>query len=191
MVLGGDTGKARDNRMAGLIKKHLPRAWRGMRTVALVPGGPAGGSGAMRMVAANEYPLPRVRPAGWASGPSEAVAVATLVGANSAFALDAMDQGDATPDDEIEATVQRPPPETGWKIQLAATPSQSSAEDILNRALTGGGDVLASATPYTEPVAKAGGTLFRVRFGGFPSKAAARSACAHMKRQKFDCIALQ
>ena len=191
VVLGGDTGKARDNRMAGLLNKHLPRASRGMRTVALVPGGPAGGSGTMRMVAANEYPLPRMRPTGTVGGPNGAVAAATLVGANSAFALDAVDQGDAAPDDEIEATVQSPPAQPGWKIQLAATPSQSSAEDVLDRALSGGGEVLAGATPYTEAVAKAGGTLFRARFGGFPSKDAARSACAHMKRQKFDCIALQ
>ncbi len=188
VVIGGDTGKARNARMAGLIKKYLPKASRGARTVARIPGGPKGGGIAPR-VAIADYPLPRIRPVDSATGAP--MTVANIIGANSVFALDALPQGDAPPDDEGEAGLPQTPPDSGWKIQLAAAPTQAGAEDVLNRALARAGTVLADATPYTETVEKSGSTLFRARFGGFATKADARSACTQIKKKNFDCIALQ
>ncbi|MHA1547407.1 MAG: D-alanyl-D-alanine carboxypeptidase [Alphaproteobacteria bacterium] len=189
VVIGGSTGKARDATMTGLVKKFLPKATRGKRTVAMVPGG-SKAHGVVPIVAVADYPPPRLRTtAVLATG--EPIRVASVSGANSPFALDALPQGDAQPDDESEAGLPQVAPSSGWKIQLAATPSQASAEDVLNRALTRAGSLLADATPYTETVTKSGTTLYRARFGGFATKAQARAACTQIKRKKFDCIALQ
>ena len=81
-------------------------------------------------------------------------------------------------------------PTGGWNIQIAATPSRSSAEEILDRALSKGSAVLAGASPYTEPVVTGGTTLYRARFAGFPDQAAARAACAYLVKRDFNCLAL-
>jgi len=78
----------------------------------------------------------------------------------------------------------------GWKIQLAASPNRQSAEELLDRALAKGGAILADASPYTEPVEAGNATLYRARFAGFPDKEAARSACAYLTKQKFNCLAI-
>ena len=187
VVMGGETGSWRDKHMAELIEKYLPKASRGPRTAPLVAGfGRAGGTA---RVALDDHPLPRLRPNGQSNAFATA-SVASLVGANSAFALDAAGQGDAAADDD--APISTPPAVIAgaWKIQIAATPTRSSAEQLLDRALGSGGQVLASATPYTEPVDVKGTTLYRARFGGFPDKDSARAACAHLQKRDFDCLAL-
>ena len=84
----------------------------------------------------------------------------------------------------------RPPRSSGWRIQIAAAPTQAGAEDILDRALAKGAKVLAKAAPYTEPVQTGDITLYRARFAGFTSKEAARAACAYLAKQKFSCLAV-
>jgi len=220
VVLGGASGKARDQRMAGLIDAYLSQASRGAQ-VAFIPR--VGGRIAAQQVALANYPMPRLRPriydipnggpAPVAIATAEAVApplalaptveegafaansIAQLVGANSIFALEGEDgeqQGDtAFEEDAVEvaaapATVNL----SGWKIQLAATPSQQSAEDLLDRALAKGSAVLADAAPYTEPVEAGAGTLYRARFAGFSDKDEARAACAYLAKHSFNCLAI-
>ena len=207
VVLGGDTGKARDQRMAGLIEKYLPKATSGRRTAAIIQGAPDG-------LAIAYAPIPRKRPA------SEPITTASVVGANSIFALAAVDQGDtAMPEDVKEAldeqagaaapveseaetepqtAAESEPPEAapepavaaGWKIQLAATPTRESALEILDEARNKAPQVLADASPYTETVVKEDVTLYRARFYGFSGKAEARAACAHLTKKEFACLAL-
>ena len=122
--------------------------------------------------------------------PGQPVSVASLVGANSIFALDAGDQGDAAVEEDASDAASPGAVITGWKIQLAATPTQSSAEDILDRALSGGASVLGKASPYTEPVVRGETTLYRARFAGFAGKNEARAACAYLAKRDFDCLAI-
>jgi D-alanyl-D-alanine carboxypeptidase len=231
VVMGGDTGRQRDKRMASLIESYLPLASRGPRTAKPIPGEQVTDSPALVAAADAAAPIPNLRPDGavvMASGetgstaasvdappapetiasvaPSavaaiEAVAttappaggnetVADLVGANSVFALEATDEGDAAVGDEVAAAVPPALAPKGWRIQIAASPSQSSAEDILDRALAKGSKVLAKASPYTEPVQSGSTTLYRARFAGFANKEAARSACVYLAKQKFDCMAV-
>lgn len=191
VVLGGDTSKARDKRMVSLIDAYLPQASRGTRAAATVPGGPAldvRGNVGVR-VAATAYPMPRLRPT-VDGGPLATASVASVIGANSAFALDASPQeGDTAVDDETADTAPARDM-SGWKIQIAASPSRQSAEELLDRARAKGGAVLAHASPYTEPVQAGNATLYRARFAGFPDKEAARSACAYLAKQKFNCLAI-
>jgi len=226
VVIGGETGKARDARMAALIEKYLPKATRGKRTVATVQGAP---DGAIRFAV---VPIPRERP-----GPSAPVTTASVVGANSVFALAAVvDQGDTAMPEEAQAALAaqaagaapaqaaevivaaepepaevvvasapaaaatpEPEPErapapakiaAGWKIQLAAVPSEDSAIEILNDARSKAPQVLAEVSPYTETVVKEDVTLYRARFAGFADKDEARAACAHLTKKQFACLAL-
>jgi D-alanyl-D-alanine carboxypeptidase len=186
VVLGGDTGKARDQRMASLIKDYMPKATKGARTVSIVQGAPV--LDGTVVAGAEDAPLPPKRPLA-----SEPITTASVVGANSIFALAAVEQGDADATAAVEemAAAETPPVIAGgWKIQLAATPTQSSAEEILERARTKAPTLLADASPYTETVVKEDVTLYRARFVGFVDKDAARAACAQLVKQKFSCLAL-
>jgi D-alanyl-D-alanine carboxypeptidase len=129
-----------------------------------------------------------------AATPPGPTTVASLIGANSIFALDgAADDGTAegdTNNGDDAADVAPAPTKSGWRIQIAAAPTQSGAEDILDQALAKGGKVLASAAPYTETVERNGSTLYRARFSGFASKDDARAACAFLAKQSFSCLAV-
>jgi D-alanyl-D-alanine carboxypeptidase len=192
VVLGGDTGKARDQRMASLIKDYLPKATKGPRTASLIKGAPSPGGTAV--ADAEDVPIPPKRPLA-----SEPITTASVVGANSIFALAAVEQGDTDASAAVEEmaaaahageTEPAPVIASGWKIQLAATPTQSSAEEILERARAKAPTLLADASPYTETVVKEDVTLYRARFVGFADKDAARAACAQLVKQKFSCLAL-
>ena len=200
VVLGGETSRWRDKRMAELVETYLPKASTRL-TVAALPG-------ATKTVAAidpKDLPIPSPRPsldqtetasvpppavAAPKEEPGQPVSVASLVGANSIFALDAGDQGDAAVEEDASDAATPGAVITGWKIQLAATPTQSSAEDVLDRALSGGASVLGKASPYTEPVVRGETTLYRARFAGFAGKNEARAACAYLAKRDFDCLAI-
>jgi hypothetical protein len=157
---------------------------------------------AVAVATADPLPAPRPRPetdtaAAGTISPAPANAapaptIASLVGANSIFALDgAVEQGDASSDeDETSSIVPASTRVAGWKIQIAAAPSQSQAEDLLDRALGQASKVLRTASPYTEPVTTKGATLYRARFAGFRNQAAARAACAYLTKRDFDCLAV-
>ncbi len=117
--------------------------------------------------------------------------VASLIGANSIFALDGNDaEGDTNAGDE---TADAAPPaniHSGWRIQIAASPTKAGAEDMLDQALAKAGSVLAKADPYTEAVQSGDSTLYRARFAGFSTKDKARAACAYLAKQKFSCLAV-
>src|SRR5262249_17327904 len=130
-------------------------------------------------------------PAPAAAAPAPNTMASLVAGANSIFALDAVEQGDTSDDEDETSSIVAPPKAmTGWKIQLAASPSQSQAEDILDRALGQASKVLRSASPYTEPVVTSGTTLYRARFAGFHDKAAARSACDFLSKRNFKCLTI-
>jgi D-alanyl-D-alanine carboxypeptidase len=216
VVMGGETGRWRDQRMAGLIEKYIPGASTGARIASVPDPGtavaaidtsdlpvpqrrPAVDDGATASIAP---PVPAAAPAAvavadaprpTASQPVAApTAIASLVGANSVFALDAADQGqgDASAEDDPSDAASPGAVISGWKIQIAATPSQSSAEDILDQALGKAAPVLAKASPYTEPVVTGDTKLYRARFAGFANKKEARAACAYLTRRDFQCLAL-
>ena len=228
VVFGGRTARIRDRRMERLIAGYINKASTG-RVVAFVPG-------ATKQVASidpKSLPVPQPRPsindvaeaavfptpvpapaatpvatkADEPPGPPAPTGIAQLIGANSVFALAAVDQTSAQPNDQADAqTIDQGDTSSaeddgsaaasagtvikGWKIQIAATPTQSSAEDILDQALSKGATVLAQASPYTEPVTVGKDTLYRARFAGFANKNKARAACAYLTRHDFKCLAI-
>jgi D-alanyl-D-alanine carboxypeptidase len=78
-----------------------------------------------------------------------------------------------------------------WKIQIGAMPNEDSAAATLERARAAAPTILASVTPYTEPVPRNGETLFRARFAGFIDQNAAQAACAALVREDFACLAVR
>ncbi len=77
-----------------------------------------------------------------------------------------------------------------WVVQIAATPIEATAEDMLQEALKSAGSALASATPFTEAVNTGSQTLYRARFAGFETKSDANAACEALKRSSYACYAV-
>ncbi|MCP4386602.1 MAG: D-alanyl-D-alanine carboxypeptidase [Hyphomicrobiales bacterium] len=211
VVLGGKSGAARNERMAGLVKKYMSKTSTGPQVVARVLP-----TGAVYMA---NVPLPRLRPQGDGilTGAVTSVAgilppefqaqgdisddviayvevtparVAAMGSAPSPGASETTVAAAVPADEPIAPIVPLAKAPSGWKIQIAATPSESSAIEMLERARATGAAALASAAPYTEPVVKDSTTLYRARFGGFADKHEARAACAHLTTKKFACYAI-
>ncbi len=213
VVLGGDTAGWRDAHMAELVADYLPRASNGARIAAAIPGGP---KTAIAVAAASIItPLPRPRPLDEVStvtvataapiAPAPAPAAITVAAtapvapapvATTATAMGTLPalgyapetgQGDVS----VKGEPAAPPPGNvaGWKIQIAAAPTRAGAEDMLDHALSTAQTVLASATPYTEPVTVRGATLYRARFSGFANQQAAKNACSYLVKRNFECLA--
>ncbi|WP_182084559.1 D-alanyl-D-alanine carboxypeptidase family protein [Aureimonas sp. ME7] len=81
-------------------------------------------------------------------------------------------------------------PSSGWVVQIAATPVEATAYDILAEARQRTGSALASASPFTEAVSSGSQTLYRARFSGFADKAAANAACEALKSRSYACYAI-
>ena len=201
VVLGGSTGRARDLRMAGLIDDYLPKASTGPRTAPVAVAAavaPAPAPAPAAPVVADATPAPRQRPAPAAIAAPAPIAAPTPADTGSVAVADASpapsaaDSGEGDGgDDATDQPSDNAMVPAGWKIQVAAAPSQATANSALEKALAKAPKLLASVSPYTEPVAKGGATLYRARFGGFRGKDAARNACAVLAKQSIDCIAIQ
>jgi D-alanyl-D-alanine carboxypeptidase len=212
VVLGGNTGRERDQKMTRLVEAYLPRASAGPRTAPLVARAtPAEKADEIAALAA--VPAPRIKPdfsEAEPVEPSETGSVASVEVAPD----QATDEGDGGDDaaveppikpikvmtvkvrvDKTEKVASIAPPVAknvdGWKIQVAAAPSQSSAQDQLKKARAAAPKILASTDDYLEPVTKDGATLYRARFSGFKSKDTARAACTYLARKGVSCLALQ
>jgi D-alanyl-D-alanine carboxypeptidase len=177
VVMGGKSGSSRDQRMASLVTDYIPKATSGPRTASLIL--PNGTSIDSDIAFADAAP-----------SAVDSAAVASLV------AEDERSQGDIGEDDATSA-VPSPKHSTipaaaasGWKIQLAATPTEAAAQALLDSAKDKAPKLLAKASPFTERVVKNSVTLYRARFAGFATKQAARDACDALTKQKFTCLAL-
>jgi D-alanyl-D-alanine carboxypeptidase len=82
------------------------------------------------------------------------------------------------------------PARSGWFIQIGATDNAGGAEQLLESARNKAGQVLASAEPFTEPVAKGDATLYRARFAGFNEKTA-QAACKALKKNSISCFTIK
>jgi D-alanyl-D-alanine carboxypeptidase len=181
VVIGGETADWRDAHMQDLIDTYFPKASTGPHIAAAIPGGP---SAATTQMALATPPVPHPRPVD--ETPFATGSVASIVPTDANF-LPTVAQGDTSGTTEPAAA---PPSVAGWKIQIAAAPTRSGAEDILDKALSTGQKILASATPYTEPVVVGKDTLYRARFSGFANQDAARAACSYLVKRNFDCLAI-
>jgi D-alanyl-D-alanine carboxypeptidase len=208
VVLGGQSGRSRDARMAELIKKYLPKASTrgGGMLVAKAGSSPIT---ALASVILPKRNAPTPEPRQEAEATVTDVIVATnedeVLAAESAqiaaqegqaSLVQAYAQPTPRPEGDVDSDETDPirtastAPE-GWAIQVASSPSETEAKTFLEKTSQRVGKLLASAEPFTVAFDKDGTTYYRARFGGFDSKDAAWDACGALKKKKIACYAVQ
>lgn len=220
VVLGGTSGRARDNRMAQLISANMKKTTTrgGGALVARADGGDTFGEIVSRVLPKRNAPIPAKKPdmaVEVAESEEEVAALEEQVAALEQPAPRRSKRVAAAPPAdipfEIKETVEvreqayvqpaaKPraldPISTaslpaGWTVQVGSSPSEAEARSALEKAASRGERILASASPFTVPFEKDGVTYHRARFGGFASQNAAVKACNQLKRQKVACYAVQ
>ncbi|GGK39937.1 D-alanyl-D-alanine carboxypeptidase [Salinarimonas ramus] len=123
------------------------------------------------------------------------VAADAPVGATQPPAVQSAPIQVASADAAVPLPVEAPAPRsyalTEWVIQIAATPTEDAAFDLLQRAQSRVGGSLDAAAPFTEEIVSNGATLFRARFTGFDDADKARGACRELENKGFDCFAIR
>ena len=195
VVMGGQTGRARDNHMAALIKKYLPKA-----------SGRDGGDLIARAdttepveVAIAEPVKPKVvKLVKIEAKPARKAAPQPVVEEETDAGEEPVVQAYAEPVPAPKALAAVDPISTsstasapsGWAIQVASIPDKGQATSMLAKTGKQASAILADAAAYTVPFDKDGVTYYRVRFGGFASKSAAWNACGALKKKKIACYAV-
>ncbi len=217
VVLGGTTGRSRDQQMATLVQRHIRQASatrqvdrafvarlrRPDAEVAAAPAQAPRPTAEERVVARAAQGAP-IALAPTPAEPRELVPQAPVRVASAAGpTVPAMRwhtgpqpaaQAQSAPAAPVTAAVQPRPTAaavTGWVIQIAATSSEAEARKMLAEAKEAARRPLAGAQPVTEQVTRGGATLVRARFAGFADRAQADAACAVLKRNDFDCMAIR
>ncbi|MEO3999782.1 D-alanyl-D-alanine carboxypeptidase [Mesorhizobium sp. CAU 1732] len=205
VVMGGQSGRSRDDHMTALLQEYLPKASRGgganlVASRRLTPGTPAAVAGAFSLPNTN-IPTPDFRPgadidvqvaayaneqAGLRVTPQMPVPSAPVPTAQSETIAAVQQQ--AASIDPVQTSSTRP---TGWAVQIASSPSENEALAALERIGARAPNAVGSATAFTETYNNKGTTYYRARFGGYASKDQAWNACNALKRSKIDCYAVQ
>ncbi len=170
VVMGGKTGRSRNQQMTNLIGKYLPRASSQNKKRLLVAE-----KSTKRVVSASAFvalpkssvPAPSARPAAnstVAPKPKSAIAVDPITTASNSN-------------------------ERGWVIQVASLPSKEDAERFLAKTKSRAGSNLASAEPFTQTFSKDGTVYYRARFAGFSDQTSAVNTCKALKSRKIACFA--
>ncbi len=195
VVMGGRSGRSRDDHMVDLIQRTLPKASRrdGGPLVAKRTITPAN---AVAIAAANlprnDIPTPAMRPDVVVDEDDEvAVQTAYAPQPDARPALQAIveetDQAQGSVDPVQTASTEM----KGWVVQVASTPTKQDALSVLERTSKTAGPILATASPFTVTFEKDGTVFHRARYGGFQTKTAAWDACSALKKKKIACYAVQ
>ncbi|RWF29337.1 D-alanyl-D-alanine carboxypeptidase [Mesorhizobium sp.] len=219
VVMGGASGRSRDNQMAGLINAYMPRASTrgGSALVAKAGGGNPISALAKVFLPKHDAPTPDEKPAvedeaTVASADDSAPVVeetapvveeTTPVVQIKKVKTVAVAAVAAAPAPQAVAAYAEPEPAaavdpvktasvpSGWAVQVASSPKQSEAQAFLDKTSKQAPKVLADASAFTVAFDKDGVTYYRARFGGFSSKDAAWNACTALKKKKISCYAVQ
>jgi D-alanyl-D-alanine carboxypeptidase len=203
VVMGGKSARSRDDHMAALISEYLPKAsTRGggaliasKKTIAPTQIVAAGAAGIV--LPSKDIPTPDSRPtdsiAAYAAAEPAKAAIAAASAVTAKVVPTARPQAEIeleeTGEGDIDLGASTIP--SGWVIQVASVGSEAEARDVLARTSKNAGQVLADATPFTEPFTKGGTSYVRVRFAGFASKNEAWNACGALKKKNIACYAVQ
>lgn len=219
VVMGGASGRARDNQMAGLINTYMPRAsTRGGGALIAKAGGSSPISALAKVfLPKHDAPTPDEKPAveddaTVAADDTAPVAeddtapvaeettpvvqikkvktVAVAAMAPAPQAVAAYAEPEPAPAPAVDPVNTASVP-SGWAVQVASSPKQSEAQAFLDRTSKQAPNVMADASGFTVAFEKDGVTYYRARFGGFSSKNAAWDACNALKKKKITCYAVQ
>ncbi len=185
VVMGGQTARARDDRMAVLLENAFARlGGQPAPQVALLnpPLIPAPSvAPAQTRAARSGIPVPGRKP-GAAAATSVGPAVA---GAAMAGLIRELEAAKAEPASSIgvgDATA-------GWAVQVGAFKSRRSSEQAIAKASSKARSLLSQAQPRVVPVPTREGTVYRARFFGLEEDSA-RAVCSQLQRAGHRCLAL-
>ena len=170
VVLGGKTSRSRDNQMAALLDKAVPKASRTHSSEQLIAS--ASTSRTFDLPPAS-VPLPMFA--------ERRDPVAMQIAAANTVMADAIQTSVAPP-----TTSKR----SAWEVQIAAADSRAAALSLLRNARPSILSNYAGIAPYTEAVRSGSATLHRARFTGFDSQEAALSACKDLKAHSYSCVVM-
>ncbi len=194
VVFGGDTARARDNRMASLIETYIDQsaiagqgpafaARKPVKTpvqIAAMP--PVKGKSRLSSPVADDPLAPMAIksvpvPPQWVKGKA-ALQLASPTGSIGHAKAAELDQGDASDDDDDQT----------WMIQIGTASSDPGAKALLQKAKAAASVILADADPVTERVKS---KVFRARFGGFETQQDAEKACSTLTKRSISCFAVK
>lgn len=190
VVMGGPTGRSRDNHMRYLLDRFYSQAV--ARTNPPVE------------IDVANMQTPSLRPD--ISQPNATVAMATTTTPSSTIDISqgviaasvVVPPSTASADPVGTASIPEAAPpasndnvatriENQWIIQIGAYGNEMAARTRLGAAQSAASTLLASGQPYTEPVQSNNQTLYRARFGGF-DRSSAVAACRVLKQANFPCL---
>jgi D-alanyl-D-alanine carboxypeptidase len=189
VVMGGATGRSRDDHMAKLIKTYLPKASTrgGGALVARNDSDTAPvKSIAKALLPKKNAPTPDPKPIEVAEAITDSAE--TMVDADEAKVAAMTAYAEATQVDPLATSSVKA---GSWVVQVAASPRREEAKAFLEKATKMAPQVLADASGFTVAFEKDGVTYYRARFGGFRSKNAAQNACTALKKKRVDCYTVQ
>jgi D-alanyl-D-alanine carboxypeptidase len=195
VVMGGQSGSARDRKMADLIAEYLPKASARSRG-PLVARADGLSAIAKAILPKREAPTPESRPDdNQDKEAAEFVARTEMARPAAETTTTVLEQAYAAPAPrppvDVDAVQTASVEPTGWVIQVASSPSKAEADATLQATQRKASTVLASGSGYTVPFIKDGVTYHRVRFAGFDTKASAWQACGQLKKKNIGCYAVQ
>ncbi|WP_027166249.1 D-alanyl-D-alanine carboxypeptidase [Mesorhizobium sp. WSM3224] len=218
VVMGGASGRSRDNQMAALINTYLPRAsTRGGGDLIAKGGDNPIKTLAKILLPKHDAPTPDAKPAADdavvasaddSEDDTEQVAEETkpviqVKKVKTVAAMAPAPKSQETTSQAVTAYAEPAPaaPEidpvktssvpSGWVVQVASSPTKSGAQSLIEQTSKQAPRILADASGFTVAFDKDGTTYYRARFGGFGSKDAAWKACDALKRKKISCYAVE
>lgn len=171
VVLGGKTGRSRDNQVVALLDRTLPKASRTRHNEQLIA---SASTSRTFDVSPSSVPLPMF------AERRDPVAK-QIASANGVMA------------DMMQTSAIRPTAagtRSAWEVQIAASDSEAAALSLLKSAKSSLSSGYSGLSPYTEAVRSGGATLYRARFTGFDNQADALSACKDLKAQSYSCVVM-
>ncbi|BCM19707.1 D-alanyl-D-alanine carboxypeptidase [Mesorhizobium sp. J8] len=217
VVMGGASGRSRDNQMAALINTYLPRAsTRGSGDLIAKANDNPVKTLAKVFLPKQDAPTPDAKPAADDTVVAAAddvkddtqqvaeetkpvlkarkvktVAIAAMAPAPKAEDTSVAAYAEPAPAAPSIDPVKTSSVPSGWVVQVASSPTKSGAQSLLDQAAKQAPKILADASGFTVAFDKGGTTYYRARFGGFGSKDAAWKACDALKRKKISCYAVE
>ncbi|WP_246429835.1 D-alanyl-D-alanine carboxypeptidase [Prosthecomicrobium pneumaticum] len=218
-VIGGTSGRARDAQMQALLEQYIGKASRRSGGALIARAGQEDAAPALLALAPSPRPRPELVAAAEEVGSIVAdepetvdvydavvaaedkpvadpkVVTASVVPVANPLARnddEEIAQGDIDDGGAADAAaIMTASADSGWKIQIAASPTAAGADSMLDKARAAAPQLLAQAVPQVETVKKGKSTLYRARFAGFSDKDAAWAACGKLEKHDFSCLAIR
>jgi D-alanyl-D-alanine carboxypeptidase len=120
--------------------------------------------------------------------------MASLAGASAAAAAEAetiSPASDPAPEAAQDvAPARKSVANSGWNIQIGASPSEDGANSLISKAKKLRIAALSGKPSFMLEAARGKERIYRARFSGFTEKTA-RAACRQLSRKGLDCLAVQ